>query len=420
MADNDQNKNFRNQEFYGAPDQNANNSARNSTFGQVRPGIPPYGEPRRYDNNSQQQYQTSQINPAYSKPQAPPQPNSAPYTSANNAQKPDPAAYPGYPGMNAAPQNNAPKPDAPLVNPFGGPVNKLYSSSSYDGDTVYEAYDSGKRSKRTIIIVSVILLLAAIGAGVFFLFFKNKSGSSSSDGNSSADAAVTEASSQDTSQHTTENSSETDQSSLGKLVETPDVEGMNMRIAKVKLEEMGFRVKFKEEYSDSVSADDVISQNIKAYEKVPLDTEITLTISKGREPVTKVEVPSVKDMNYSEASDRLKDLGFNVELEFLNSSSIQKDKIISQSISSGTQAEKGSKIILVVSKGPEASSTRTGIVNTKETALNIRKSPSTDAEIIGGADKGEKVTIIGEDGSWYIIRYKNVTGYVSKDYIELA
>lgn len=416
MPDNPQNNGFRNQDFYGSPSQNPNGSPRNSGFGQVQPGIPPYGEPRKYDGGSPQPYQSSQVYPGYNKPQAPPQQNSNPYSAGNsvpNSAQP----YPGYPGPNASQPNPPKSPDVPLVNPYGGPVKNMYSGTSYDGDTIYEAYSSENRSKRIIIITSVILLLAAIGIAVFFLFFKGKGSSSSSDSKSPANAAVTEAPTQKSTQRATEKEPAT--ASYEKLVETPGVVGTNLRVAKVKLEEMGFRVKFTESYSDSVAPDDVISQNIKAHEKVPLDTEITLTISKGSKPVEKAEVPSVKNMDNKEASEKLIALGFNVELEYLNSSSVQKDRIISQSIPSGTQAEKGTKIILVVSKGPEAATTRFGIVNTKETALNIRKSPSMESEIIGGADKGEKVVIIGEDGNWYIIRYQNVTGYVSKDYIKL-
>ena len=51
--------------------------------------------------------------------------------------------------------------------------------------------------------------------------------------------------------------------------------------------------------------------------------------------------------------------------------------------------------------------------------LNIRAGAGTDQSIIGKASNGAKLTIIGESGGWYRIKYNNITGYVSKDYIQI-
>ena len=175
MPENDQNKDLRNQDFYGTP--NPDGSARNNGFGQVQPGIPPYGEPRAYDT-PRQPYQPQQVYPAYNNPQpAPPQMND-PY-AGNSAPGKNIPPFPGYSGLKPPPQNSAPA-KTPVVNPYSTNSKKMYSSSAYnEGDTVYEAFNSGKRSKRIIFIVSIILLAAAVGAAVFFLFFKGKSSSSS-------------------------------------------------------------------------------------------------------------------------------------------------------------------------------------------------------------------------------------------------
>lgn len=420
MPNNEQNRDFQNQDFYSSVNQNS--ATRDNSFGQVQPNTPPYGEPRRYDS-SQQPYQSSQVYPAYNRPQSAQSQNNNPYSGGYGAPPQGSQPFPGYSGLKPPPQGNQQKSVAPIVNPYGGTAKKMYSSSAYnDGDTVYEAFRPKNRSKRIVLIVSIIILLAAMGIGAYFLFFKDKGGSSSSNDKKSVPAAVTEATSYEKPVHTTEAPSEeeTDPVSLGDLVETPDVVGLNMRISKVKLEEAGFRVKFNQIYCDTIDADEVIGQNISPNTKVPLDTEITLTVSKGPEPETNIEVPSVKDLPYSEASDKLMGLGFSVELEFINSSSVKKDRIVSQSIPSGTQAPKGSRIVLVVSKGNETPAIRTGTVNTKETALNIRKSPSTEAEIVGTADKGEKVEVVGEDGDWYLIKYKKISGYAAKEFIKLA
>lgn len=59
----------------------------------------------------------------------------------------------------------------------------------------------------------------------------------------------------------------------------------------------------------------------------------------------------------------------------------------------------------------------TGTVNTEKDPLNVRKSPSTEAKIIGKIDKGSTVTIYSENGDWYEIEYNGGVGYVSKKYI---
>lgn len=59
----------------------------------------------------------------------------------------------------------------------------------------------------------------------------------------------------------------------------------------------------------------------------------------------------------------------------------------------------------------------TGTVNTEKDPLNVRKSPSIEAEIIGRIDKGSTVTVYSETDGWCEIEYNGGIGYVSKDYI---
>ena len=58
-----------------------------------------------------------------------------------------------------------------------------------------------------------------------------------------------------------------------------------------------------------------------------------------------------------------------------------------------------------------------GIVNTQNDPLNVRRTPSTNSEIIGKVQKGENITIIGSYDDWYEIKYGEQTGYVSKIYV---
>lgn len=60
----------------------------------------------------------------------------------------------------------------------------------------------------------------------------------------------------------------------------------------------------------------------------------------------------------------------------------------------------------------------TGIVVTETDPLNVRKSPSVNADIIGKVAKGNTVEIYSETNGWCEIRYNGQVGYVSKDFIE--
>ena len=66
---------------------------------------------------------------------------------------------------------------------------------------------------------------------------------------------------------------------------------------------------------------------------------------------------------------------------------------------------------------PDGQTERRGTVATQQTPLNIRDQPNMNGRVIGQAPKGAEVTILGENGDCYLIRYQNTTGYSSKQYI---
>ena len=68
----------------------------------------------------------------------------------------------------------------------------------------------------------------------------------------------------------------------------------------------------------------------------------------------------------------------------------------------------------------ETSSNKSGKVVNVHTGLNVRNGASTSSGIIGSLSNGSNVTIVGESGNWYKIKYGNSTGYVSKEYIKAS
>ncbi|MGT2616321.1 SH3 domain-containing protein [Clostridium perfringens] len=63
------------------------------------------------------------------------------------------------------------------------------------------------------------------------------------------------------------------------------------------------------------------------------------------------------------------------------------------------------------------STEKTGIVNVSS-SLNVREGASTSSKVIGSLSGNTKVTIIGEEGSFYKIEYKGSHGYVAKEYVK--
>ena len=55
---------------------------------------------------------------------------------------------------------------------------------------------------------------------------------------------------------------------------------------------------------------------------------------------------------------------------------------------------------------------------TTETA-RLREQPQTDSKVLELASIGEEVEILEEVDEWYKVKYKNITGYIRKDLIEV-
>lgn len=52
--------------------------------------------------------------------------------------------------------------------------------------------------------------------------------------------------------------------------------------------------------------------------------------------------------------------------------------------------------------------------------LNLRKEPSTEADIVAQISIGDECELLGEDGNWYQVKYGDYTGYISKDYAKVV
>ncbi len=290
--------------------------------------------------------------------------------------------------------------------------------------------NGGKNYGTIILIVITIILIAAITAVGLFLYFRESDDDDYSDrrrnGSSSSDHVdETEPTDETKDDNFSENnaSDETEPEPDSDMISVPDVEGLYYITAAEMLKEYGFHVDTQFEYSDTVAGDVVISQDIPSGTNVESGTKITIIVSQGPEHEQGVEMPNVRGLKAEDARAELEALGLSVEFEYEKSDTIASDNVIEQNTASGTMVEKGTTITLIISMGKDSQtssdSKRMGKVVTKETALNVRKTPSADGELIGTVPKDSAVEVISEEGDWYKITFENGVGYVSKDYIQL-
>ncbi len=137
-------------------------------------------------------------------------------------------------------------------------------------------------------------------------------------------------------------------------IAVPDVVGKSKDEAKSSIEGAGLQIKYEEAYSSSVTAGNVISQDVSGGRQVEKNTTITCTISVG--PETKnVTMPSVVGMTESQARSLLEgeSYDFIVGINETYNSSVTAGYVVSSSVSAGASLEQGSTVTLVISKGPE-------------------------------------------------------------------
>lgn len=63
---------------------------------------------------------------------------------------------------------------------------------------------------------------------------------------------------------------------------------------------------------------------------------------------------------------------------------------------------------------------RVGIVDTNGSNLNIRRTPSTSAAIVGRIPDGAQIEILQTQGNWYRINYNGVNGFVLSEFVQVT
>ena len=156
--------------------------------------------------------------------------------------------------------------------------------------------------------------------------------------------------SQETSAGSTANKGDTVVFHLSKgseKVTIPNVVGMTQPQATSKLESAGFAVSTTTETNKDVEKGNVSKQSKTG--TAAKGTTITITISSGPGEAPSVVGMSVVGMSESKAKEAIEKAGYKYDVQYKSDSSVAKGNVISQSTS-------GSTVFLVVSSGPDTSS----------------------------------------------------------------
>jgi len=129
----------------------------------------------------------------------------------------------------------------------------------------------------------------------------------------------------------------------------PDVKNLPRKNAIQALNDAGFKVAEDPQPSLTVAKGLAIRTSPPANKPVLKGTEVRLFVSTGP---PQVQVPSVVGQDKAVATGTLQDKGFNVTVQPVTSNQV-KDRVISQNPSAGTTVDKGSRVTLLVSKGPQ-------------------------------------------------------------------
>jgi len=138
-----------------------------------------------------------------------------------------------------------------------------------------------------------------------------------------------------------------------------------------------YNIKYEEEheFSDTVPSGEVISYSYKKGDIIKNNDIIKIIISDG----SKRTVPNLKGLTKKEAISKLEKAGLKYSFVYKNSSK-EKDTVLNQSISSGSEISNGTTITITLSNGREEEKKEEEKIDKKEEDKKSNFSPSNDSK----------------------------------------
>lgn len=183
------------------------------------------------------------------------------------------------------------------------------------------------------------------------------------------------------------------------MVQVPELVDVPRNDAIRELEGLGFSVSVMEEPNPDIKRGNVISTNPAAGSELKRGTQITLTVSSGKEMT---DVPDVTNLTTEEAVEELKNAGLelNPSVRRETSDNIPEGVILAQQPAGGTQIAKGSRITITVSSGPRMVQVPSLVglnVEQATATLSSLQLRSTVTSVDSAKPEGEVLAVAGEN-----------------------
>jgi serine/threonine-protein kinase len=165
--------------------------------------------------------------------------------------------------------------------------------------------------------------------------------------------------------------------------DVPSLKGQTQAAATVALTDAKLSVgAVTQDYDDKVAAGSVKSSSPKAGASVKPGTAVDLVVSKGPEPVP---VPNVEGKKVGAAKTSLSAAGLKVDVTQKYSESVPRNTVMNVKPKAGTIVDSGSKVTLVVSKGPPPVPVPNLIDMNKDKAIATLRNLGLKAKVVQGA-----------------------------------
>jgi serine/threonine-protein kinase len=160
-----------------------------------------------------------------------------------------------------------------------------------------------------------------------------------------------------------------------RIVPVPDVVGEASDAAQRALRGAGFVPKVRQDYSDTVPAGDVISQDPAAKTPVEEGQPVTIVVSKGPAPIVLQDYAGQQAASVEAA---LRDLGLQVHESKQYSQAVDAGNVIATDPAAGSTVHRGDDVTVIVSLGPKTFPMPNVVGQTKEQALALLRSLGLD------------------------------------------
>ena len=198
----------------------------------------------------------------------------------------------------------------------------------------------------------------------------------------------------------------------------PNLLGMKQEVAIASIKSSGFEPgNVNQSYNDQYPEGQVCEQTPDGGKTAAAGSKIDIVISKGPKPIDQVEVPNLSNASsLDEAKKIIEEAGLTVGSTTQEANDANEGKIVDQSPKAGEKVDKGSKVDIVVSSGPETDSVPGVVGKTESDATNTLSNAgfSVNVESGGTSDTYAKGYVMKQSPTGTAKKGSTVTIYVSE------